>query len=614
MNLPRFPGIPAARSLALLTVAGLLTACGGGGGSASSPSSPASPSPSPPPGGGTTTGTGTVGVTIADAPTDRYSSIEIDVTRVELVPDDDGDDRAVLFDDPDGETIDLLALDTTARVLVEGREVPSGDYDGIVLFVEEIRLHPADGSPVILARVPGNGRVFLNPRDDFDLDDDEYLLVQLDIDADKSFKITTAGNSGQVIFRPVVFVDLYDDEDRDDARGRFGFLSGSYGPGGDALEGTFELCGILPLRRDDDDDDDDDDAGNADPERCLLVQTSEDTLFVDVDGQVIASGIDGLQTVNDVVVGGRLVPAEGGPVFRAALVDEGARRSFRSFEGDVEGTVRDGVLFVDPDDDGLFDDDGFDDDSPVPVSLLDGTLIFSKDGRRLTREALVDDVEVRVFGLATDSDDSDELPFDGFVASAVAVDDDDDDDDREDFDDDDREGDILSFDGSRLEVERDDDEGTFCAVVGDTTDIKVFLDDDDGAFQTESSTDDLVPGYEVEVFGPLDGECYDAQLILVETDDRDDVRDDDEEYEGDVSALDVEAGTLTLELDDDGAEQCVVFSRDTFVEFDDDEGPDRLAAPADLAIGQDVEVYGSELDGEGCVVAETIEIDDDEDD
>jgi hypothetical protein len=606
MNLHRFPGIPAARSLAALTIAGLLTACGGGGGSASSPSSPGSPSPSPAPGGGTTTGTGTVGVTIADAPTDQYSSIEIDVTRVELVPDDDDDDRVVLFDDPDGITIDLLELDTTAQVLVEATEVPAGEYEGIVLFVDEIRLHPVGGGDAVLARVPANGRVFLNPRGEFDVGDDDYLLVQLDIDANKSFKITTAGNSGQVIFRPVVFVDVYDDDDDD--RGRFAFLAGTYGPDGNASEGTFEICGILPLRRDDDDD--------ADPEQCLLVQTDDDTLFVDVDGQVIESGIDGLQTVNDVVVGGRLEPTDEGPVFRAALVDEGPRNTFRSFEGDVEGTVQDGVLFVDPDDDDLFDDDVFDDDFPVPVTLLDGALIFSKDGRRLAPSDLRDDDDVRVFGLATDSDDTDDLPFDGFVASAVAVDDDDDDDDREDFDDDDREGDILSFDGSRLEVERDDDEGTFCAIVSDGTDIKVFLDDDDGAFQTESSTDDLVPGYEVEVFGPLDGECYDAQLILVETDDRDDLRDDDEEFDGDIVALSIEEGTLTLDLDDSSAEQCVVFSDDTFIEFDFDEGPDQLAAPEDLALGQDVDVYGSEFDGDGCVVAEVIEIDgdDDEDD
>ncbi|MEE4298588.1 MAG: DUF4382 domain-containing protein [Pseudomonadales bacterium] len=612
MKLFRFPRVLATRSLAALAVAGLLTACGGGGGSSSSPSSPTSPAPSPAPGGGTTTGTGTVGVTIADAPTDQYSSIEIDVTRVELVPDDDDDDRVVLFDDPDGLTIDLLQLDTTAQVLVEGVVAPSGEYEGIVLFVEEIRLHPVGGGDAILARVPANGRVFLNPRGEFDLDDDEYLLVQLDIDANKSFKITTAGNSGQVIFRPVVFVDVYDDDDRDDARGRFGFLSGSYGPGGDALGGTFELCGILPLRRDDDDDDDDE-VGSADPERCLLVQTSDDTLFVDDTGSVIS--FDALRaSTQDVVVGGRLVPADGGPVFRAALVDEGARQSFRSFEGEVEGSVQEGVLLVDPDDDDLFDDDVFDDDFPVPVTLLEGALIFSKDGRRLAPSALRDDDEVRVFGLATDSDDTDELPFDGFTASAVAVDDDDDDDDREDFDDDDREGDILSFADGRLEVERDDGEGSFCAIVGDMTDIKVFLDDDDGAFQTESSTDDLVPGYEVEVFGPLDGECFDAQLILVETDDRDDVRDDDEEFDGDIVELDVEAGTLTLELDNDGAEQCVVFSDDTFIEFDFDDGPDQLAAPEDLELGQDVDVYGSELDDAGCVVAEVIEIDGDDDD
>jgi hypothetical protein len=552
-----------------------------------------------------------VGLTIADAPTDQYSSIELTVTRIELVPDDDDDARVVIFDDPAGTTIDLLDLDTTSQVLVEATEVPAGDYEGLVLFVDGIELFPIDGSPSIDARVPANGRVFLNPRGEFEVGDDEYLLVQLDIDANKSFKITTAGNSGQVIFRPVVFVDIYDDDDRDDARGRFGFLSGSYGPGGDALEGTFELCGILPLRRDDDDDDDD--LRAVDPERCLLVQTSEDTLFVDDSGSVIS--FDGLRAgTQDVVVGGRLVPAQDGPLFRAALVDEGARRSFRSFEGDVVGSIEGDVLSIDPDDDDLFDDDLFDDDFPVPVTLLDGALIFSKEGRQLTREDLVDDLEVRVFGLATDSDDSDDLPFDGFIASAVAVDDDDDDDDREDFDDDDREGDILSFDGSRLEVERDDDEGTFCAIVSDSTIIKVFLDDDDGAFQSESSTDDLVPGYEVEVFGPLGDECYEAQLILVETEDRDDLRDDDEEFDGDIVALSIEGGTLTLDLDDSPAEQCVVFSDDTFIEFDFDDGPDQLAAPEDLALGQDVDVYGSEFDADGCVIAEVIEIDQDGDD
>ena len=611
---------PAFRGLAALGVAALLTACGGGGSGSTSPSTPSpSPAPAPAPGGDTTTsGTGTVGVTIADAPTDDYSSINLTVTRIELVPDDDDDDRVVIFEDAEGATIDLLDLNATSQVLVDQSEVPAGDYEGIVLFVDQILLQPIDGSPAVEAQLPANGRVFLNPRGDFEVGDDEYLLVQLDIDANKSFKITPAGNSGQILFRPVVFADVFGDDDDD--RGRFGFLAGTYGSGGDTLEGTFELCGIMPLRRfdnDDDDDDDDDDNGSRfDPEQCLLVQTSDTTLFVDVEGAVNATGIEGLNRgdVPDVVVSGRLVSDVDGLVFRAALVDEGPRETFRSFEGDIVGAVQDSVLFLEPDDDDLFDDDVFDADAPVSVSLLDGTLIFSKDGRLLTRADLRDDVEVRVFGLPTDSDDSDDLRFDGFIASAVAVDDDDDDgdDDRNGFDDDEREGDILSFVDGRLEVERDDDGSTFCALVDADTDIKVFLDDDDGAFQASSSTDDLVVGYEVEVFGPLGDECFDAQLILVETEDRDDLRDDDEEFEGDIVALDLDAGTLTLDLDDSSAEQCVVFSSATFIEFDVDSGPDIPASASDLAPGQEVDVYGSELDDDGCVIAEVIEIDDDE--
>lgn len=611
MKDPRIHRPPAFRSLAALGLAALLTACGGGG---SGSGSPASPAPAPAPSGGSTaSGTGTVGVTVGDAPADQYSSIELTVTRVELVPADDDADRVVLFENAEGTTIDLLDLETTSQVLVAQTEVPAGEYEGIVLFVDEILLQPVDGSAAIAAEIPANGRVFLNPRGEFEVGDEEFLLIQLDIDANKSFKITEAGNSGRILFRPVVFVDVFDEDDDED-RGRFAFLSGTYGNGGDALEGSFELCGIMPLRRDDDDDDDAD--TGADPDRCVLVETSDDTLFVDVAGLVNDTGIDGLNRgdVSEVVVGGRLVPAEGGPAFRAALVDEGPRATFRTFEGDVEGPVQEGVVMVAADDDGLFDDDAFGDDVTVPVSLLDGTLLFSKGGRRLTLDELVDGVEVRVFGLPTDSDDTDELPIDGFIASAVAVDDDDDgDDDRSGFDDDEREGDIVSFVDDRLEVQRDDDGGTFCAFVDADTEIKVFLADDDGAFQAESSTDDLVAGSEVEVFGPLGDECFDAQLILVETEDRDDLRSDDEEYEGEVVALDVGAGTLTLELDDDAAEQCVVFSDATTIEFDQDRGPDLPAVPADLVLGQALEVYGSELDDDDCVVAEVIEIDDEDD-
>ena len=54
-----------------------------------------------------------------------------------------------------------------------------------------------------------SGKIDLNPQGGFEVVAGEALAIELDLDLDKSIKLKEAGKSGKCIFRPVIFVDIY---------------------------------------------------------------------------------------------------------------------------------------------------------------------------------------------------------------------------------------------------------------------------------------------------------------------------------------------------------------------------------------------------------------------
>jgi hypothetical protein len=254
---------------------GTLAACGGGGGGADAgPTPPVSQPPAPT--------TGTVALLFTDAPTHDFCQILATVESVDLLSGNGG--RTTIFTGP--ETIDVLAMRNYTDVFSVAAEVPAGSYEKIRLTLSDLALVECadDGSPEPESgwdhpKLPGNGKLDLNPRGSFQVIGGETMLIEIDLDMEKSLHLVSAGNSGRWQFRPVVFVTIRPDDTK---------LVRVFGEVRD-LDGTrFELCPVEPASSMDDDEDSDASDGNMndddDSGRCLDVYTDGKTGIFDETG------------------------------------------------------------------------------------------------------------------------------------------------------------------------------------------------------------------------------------------------------------------------------------------------------------------------------------------
>ena len=215
------------RFMAIPVISLFLFACGGGGGGDSTATGTVSPA-----------GTGTVTLLVTDAPSDDFSAINLTVTQAELISDQGS---VVLFSGI--KTFDLLQL-ATATEIFSVTDVPAGSYDKIRLTLTDIELVMKDGSPSMYPDLPGNGKLDLNPRGSFDVAAGDSLMLQLDMDAEKSIKVTGTGNAMKYQFRPVVFVKIVNNS----ADTKLVRLQGeAYNL--DYTGGSFDLC-VISMRRD----------------------------------------------------------------------------------------------------------------------------------------------------------------------------------------------------------------------------------------------------------------------------------------------------------------------------------------------------------------------------
>jgi hypothetical protein len=190
----------------------LLAACGGGGGGGG-PETAAAPE---------TGSVGRVAILLTDKPAEPFDEVNLTVTAVSLL----GDEGPVaVFEDPAGETHNLLELRDSAELWFDVAEVPAGCYDKIRLGVTEVELvrYQRDGDGGVLydgggVPVPASGfpaaaklasnKVDLNPRDPFCVEPGETLVLQLDLDAQESIHVAQTKGGREYNFRPVVFVTV----------------------------------------------------------------------------------------------------------------------------------------------------------------------------------------------------------------------------------------------------------------------------------------------------------------------------------------------------------------------------------------------------------------------
>jgi hypothetical protein len=201
-----------------------LAACGGGG--SGDPPSMSPPAPMQ---------MGSVGILITDGPTDQFSEINATITQISLLG--SGAPQVIFSGNT---TIDLLDLESHSDLFALADDVIPGTFNKIRLTLSGLELVRRDSAGNVIERIqprlPGNGKLDLNPRSSFAVAPGEALLIELDLDMDKSIHIVTTGND-RVQFRPVIFVRIL----RGDVLGRLTRLFGTV-EDIDTAARSFDLC------------------------------------------------------------------------------------------------------------------------------------------------------------------------------------------------------------------------------------------------------------------------------------------------------------------------------------------------------------------------------------
>ena len=109
----------------------------------------------------------------------------------------------------DGNNSDLLEL-TDVTEIFSISEVTAGFCSKIRLKLEQVELVFKDpDQPSVLAKLLGNGKLDLKPKDDFYVGPYDPLYIQRDFDAEKSIHIKGKADYN---FRPVVFIKIVENE------------------------------------------------------------------------------------------------------------------------------------------------------------------------------------------------------------------------------------------------------------------------------------------------------------------------------------------------------------------------------------------------------------------
>ena len=435
----------------IATLSLFIAACGGSSGTPEA--TIAAPQPS----------TGTVGLLFTDAPTDEFESILLNVTEAVLI----GGDEQQHFLFQGSEPIDLLNLTNFNEPIVFG-EVEAGNYKKLRLNIDNLELVPKDGGDSIFPKLPANGKIDLLHANGFDILPGRTIIMEIDMDANKSIKITGAGNSGNYQFRPVVKVNIMDGG----LPHKLARLEGSVSAVSADTAGSFTLCDI------------------DSPDHCVTVATDGNTGIFDDLG--LDTGFGTLAVGNMVVAIGSYV-TDPDIALNAVVLEIGGNAE--QIKGNVvSNPMNDQFLVV------------VDDNGDLVVELQAGTKFYNSDGV-IGADAIVLGVDVEVEGVKppkADEADPDlmraaliflEADPDEQVSGTIA----------EPLD-----AAMRSFDLTLAEG------GPLCVRVNDDADI--LLVDEANSEVTMGVFADLAVDQAVDLFGETSAEdqCFDANEVIVE--------------------------------------------------------------------------------------------------
>lgn len=379
-------------TLALISM--ILVACGGDSGSTTN-----------------SAGNGSVGIVLTDGPTAEFSEVNVTITEVSLIPDDDNDDSRHVIIFQGEKTINLLSLTDFSELFAISNEVPAVEYSKIRLHLKQpngIELVKKDAlgniTDTIYPRMSGNGKLDLNPRGSFHVVENQTLYIQLDIDANKSLHVVETGN-GRYQFRPVIFVDIIDHQFSGKLVRHFGYVHAL-----DLANNRFKLCDQpieptnlpatdIPAEIDITEEDGMDD--------CIKVVATNASVF-DEDGT--PTDMTGTQN-NDMLTAVGFVRSyeddheDGDDDASTDDINGDDSHEIRLYAevielGDMDAfAVIDGTITTEP----QTETDAFgltlEDDSMIDVQLQTGTKVFSRKGQRLDYQSITTDLTASVDGV-----------------------------------------------------------------------------------------------------------------------------------------------------------------------------------------------------------------------
>jgi hypothetical protein len=447
----------------------------------------------------TSANSGTVALLLTDAPSDIFDEINITVTKAELLSDDG---HVTIFDGSlDGNrTYNLLDL-TDAKIFAIREGIPAGTYNKIRLTLSEIQLvdyngsdKPADYS-YYYPKLPGNGKLDLNPRGSFDVVAGGTLTIQIDMDANKSIHIVKKGKKDEYNFRPVVFITIVTDKLFD----RYVQLSGDISAI-DTTDDSFNLCNTdIPVQTSDD-------KMGTTSNGCVRVETDDTTSIFDINGMpaIFSDLVNG----NSATVFGRLMKATSSDesitlsnlVLKAKLIELGD--NFLKLNGTAKSAVDVNDQFTME----VAPGQGLTTTTPpliLNVQIQNGTLLINRNGAPVSSNDIINGKLLAVRGVL-------DISTDTIFASLIVIDTDS----------------STQWTGGTVGANPDGVCGLSILAaeneVGAVADISVATDSSTKAFlvvggsSTPITVGDLTSGQSADVYGNQNSGtgCFDAETII----------------------------------------------------------------------------------------------------
>jgi len=424
--------------------------------------------------------TGRVSLLITDGPSNDFDQINITLESISFLC-EDGDascSEVILFEET--RVINLLALQNYSDLL-STTTVSAGTYSKIRLEVSKVELVKLDIDGMVLSTDPAklsSGKIDLNPQVSFDVVGGDDLVIELDMDAEKSIHIVETGN-GKFIFRPVIFVNILGEEEL-----KLVILEDRKVL---ATDTGFQLCEMEVVEVNDE---------------CLELLTSDNTVIQDKQIDVVIPPED-IEDNDIVAVLGKLGHGSINALHIVIAADAIELHNHALFTGKATSPVAvDASFGMETDNDNDLVTPG----TALTVTLAPSSRVFDKYGSEVARDNIkVDISDLDVFGLAQP-----EIAIVTDVKAAFAI-------VNNDILDDNISGAIVDITGSEITIEIDN-ESSITFECADVADAKLFLlETVAGNISSEQTTiNQLLVGMSVDVYGEYGASsCLSADVVLV---------------------------------------------------------------------------------------------------